>query len=71
VNVALCGDLAVPGSLLDQRLASFLRSLRREDLVGVMLDRDRLPVTRVKATTSEKACSLDHAIDGVLPRVHG
>jgi hypothetical protein len=42
VNVELGAYLAGRASLLDQRLASFARRLRRDDLVGVTLERDRL-----------------------------
>jgi hypothetical protein len=69
VNVELGDYLAGRASLLDQRLASFARRLRRDDLVGVTLERDRLSVTPVKATTPEEARSLDRAIDSLLPRV--
>jgi TnpA family transposase len=69
VNVELGGYLAGRASLLDQRLASFARRLRRGDLVGVTLERDRLSVTPVKATTPEEARSLDRAIDSLLPRI--
>ena len=69
VNVELGGYLAGRASLLDQRLTSFARRLRRGDLVGVTLERDRLSVTPVKATTPEEARSLDRAIDSLLPRV--
>ena len=69
VNVELGGYLEERAGLLDQRLASFARRLRRGDLVGVTLERDRLSVTPVKATTPEEARSLDRAIDSLLPRV--
>ena len=69
VNVELGDYLAGRASLLDQRLVSFARRLRRGDLVGVTLERDRLSVTPVKATTPEEARSLDRAIDSLLPRV--
>ncbi len=69
VNVELGGYLAGRASLLDQRLTSFARSLRRGNLVGVTLEGDRLSVTPVKAATLEEARSLDRAIDGLLPRV--
>ncbi len=69
VNVELGGYLAGRANLLDQRLASFARRLRRGDLAGVTLEGDRLSVTPVKASTQEEARSLDRAIDGLLPRV--
>ena len=58
VNVELGGYLAGRASLLDQRLTSFARRLRRGDLVGVTLEDDRLSVTPVKAATPEEARSL-------------
>lgn len=69
MNVELGDYLAGRASFLDQRLVSFARRLRRGDLIGVTLERDRLSVTPVKATTPEEARSLDRAIDSLLPRV--
>jgi TnpA family transposase len=69
VPIELDGYLAGRASLLDQRLTGFARRLRRGDLIGVTLERDRLSVTPVKAATPEEARSLDRAIDGLLPRI--